>query len=470
MPFLLQSRRFLAENRKALLLGVALFSLIAVQSGALFFQSRAAMEQQLKLRLQTAAALAAQRFTGEELDLIHVRSDMQTALYRSLSVRLRNIRSTVPNIDYAYILRRTGDPLTLEFVADADSFMAVEEADKNENGIVDPEEEPSYPGDSYGIDTISALQGPAFEGPTTDHEVTVDQWGEMISGYAPIFRSDGLVAAVIGLDMDASSYLADSQKAFSLLALLTLVSIGIISVFSIAYITWERRAEAYRMIENERSSMLALATHQMGGPIATIRWWLEVMQDSGICDKEKACAEIETASRKLNDILRALIDVERQEHSKVAYEPRTSRVRDLVQKAVAESSAKVGKAHTINVNIAEHLSVNLDQTLIGGVINELLENAMTYSEKGSLIEVSALRRGGAVEIAIRDSGCGIPSDEIAHVFEKLRRGKEAYRYKPNGNGLGLYTARLIVERAGGSIRVTSEQGKGSTFTIRLPVS
>ena len=216
--------------------------------------------------------------------------------------------------------------------------------------------------------------------------------------------------------------------------------------------------------------MLALTTHQMGGPIASIRWWLEVMQDEGVCDRNRACEQIELAAKKLNAIMLALIEVERKEHGEIAYESRTSDVGDLVRVAVRESLTKIGKNHDVRTDIAENLAVNLDPKLIGGVLMELLENAMTYSEKGSAITVKAARHGRSVEISVQDTGCGIPPEEIPHIFEKLRRGKEAYRYKPNGNGLGLYTAKLIVERAGGSIGVSSVNGRGSMFTVRLPVS
>ncbi len=466
----IRTRRFVSENFHALILGAFLFLLIAAQSGLLYVRSRDAMEQQLKLRLQSAASIGALQFTGEELDRIHGKRDANTMLYKDIVRRLNDIRSATPNIEYAYIMRRTEDPMVLQFVADADTFLTLPEADINGNGIMDPDEKGSEPGDLYPIEEIPALQGEAFERPTTDEEITVDQWGELISGYAPLYRRDGTVAGVIGLDMDASEFIALSHKAFSLLGLLTFLSIGVVVAMSTGYITWQRRVTAMRMVENERSSMLALTTHQMGGPITAIRWWIEMMQDKGVCDRTRACEQITVAVRKLNDIMVALIATEQKEKGKIAYESRQSNVRSLVGTAVSESVAKTEKQHEVRVDIAGDLTVNLDPKLIHGVLTELLENAMTYSKQGTLVEVSAVKHGGHVLISIRDFGCGIPQNELPHIFDKLRRGKEAYLYKPDGNGLGLYTAKLIVERAGGSIDVVSAVGKGSTFTVRLPVS
>ena len=199
-------RRFLRENALALAIGVLLFGLIALQSTLIFQRTNYAMSEQLRMRLQTAAALSAGKFTGEELDRITGKGSMSTPHFRDVVRRLATVLQTVPNVKFVYIMRRTEDPMTLEFVADADSLETFKESDVNGDGVLDPDEETSVPGDPYDISEISAMQGPAFEGPVTDAEITVDQWGELISGYAPIRRADGSVAGIIGIDMDARDF------------------------------------------------------------------------------------------------------------------------------------------------------------------------------------------------------------------------------------------------------------------------
>ena len=107
------------------------------------------------------------------------------------------------------------------------------------------------------------------------------------------------------------------------------------------------------------------------------------------------------------------------------------------------------------------------------VLDNLLANAIKYSPGGGRIDV-ALRRearadGAWAVLTVRDEGVGIPAADVAHVFERFRRGSNVTRQFA-GTGIGLSGARRIVEQHGGTIEVVSEEGKGSTFTIALPLA
>ena len=466
--FTFRIRRFLAENLVALTLSLILFASIALQSGLIYKQSKLAMHQQLDQRLRTAAALAAQQFTGEELDQITGEEDMETPLFADLVARLENIRSTVPNIDYAYIMRKTADPMTLEFVADADALLTFIEMDENNNGLIDPEEEGSYPGDTYDVSDVPAMQEQAFVEPTVDEEITVDQWGHLISGYAPIYRSNGTVAGIIGLDMDAAEFVALSEQAFSSFALVTLLMIGVVIVLVTFYIIWERRIAALRMLDRERASLLALTTHQLGGPISSIRWWLEMMKDEGECEAGTACAHIETSVEKMNRMVQDLIKVERQEHGKITYNREQCNVSDVLVKAMDMVTPSLKEHHEVHVHVDENLQANIDPLLIRSAVTELLENAMWYSDKGAPITLMAKQAGNKLHITVADKGMGVRKREHDRIFQKFTRGTSAARYRPNGSGLGLYVVQLIMKMAGGSVVLKSKLNQGSEFTLRIP--
>lgn len=449
-----QLRRFLSENVLALTGSLLIFVAIALQSGLLYMRSTEAMQHQLAMRLQTAAALGAQRFTGEEIDAITGIESFKTPLYIDMVSKLQDIRTATPNIDYAYIMRKTQDPMKLEFVADADSLVVSDAS--------------SYPGDLYDISGINAMQGPAFSKPSVDKEITTDQWGQLISGYAPIYRADGSVAAIIGIDMDAADFVMLSRQAFSRLALITMLSIGLIIVISVTYILWERRMRSIHMIQSERSAMLALATHQLGGPISSIRWWLEVMGDDGLCTKENACGQISRSVQKMNAIIQQLIDVERQEHGKFSYNKEKINIQNLIDVATESIPQLQKQKHVLKVSVDKNLTAKLDKELIASALGELMENAMTYSQAGTTVEVSAKKVGKWLYLSIKDNGTGVPEDEQDRIFQKMTRGSNATHFRPNGNGLGLYVVHLIAEKAGGSVKLTSTEGEGSTFTLRLP--
>ena len=107
------------------------------------------------------------------------------------------------------------------------------------------------------------------------------------------------------------------------------------------------------------------------------------------------------------------------------------------------------------------------------ILDNLAANALKYGPEGGEVVVRLGREGAAGEawadLTVQDRGIGIPADELPRVFEPRFRARNA-RGRYTGGGLGLFAARLIVEQHGGTIAVASEEGKGTTFTVRLPLA
>jgi signal transduction histidine kinase len=106
--------------------------------------------------------------------------------------------------------------------------------------------------------------------------------------------------------------------------------------------------------------------------------------------------------------------------------------------------------------------------LLGQLLDNLVDNALKYSEPGSPVTVSLLRDAGAVLMTVADAGWGIGPEDLPHVFEPFYRSASARRLGRGGVGLGLAMARRIAEAFGGHLGVASEPGRGSRFTLRLP--
>jgi signal transduction histidine kinase len=113
--------------------------------------------------------------------------------------------------------------------------------------------------------------------------------------------------------------------------------------------------------------------------------------------------------------------------------------------------------------------MKLDPKLIAGVAEELLTNAIDFSPDGASITVSSRRTGRTAEFSVIDHGCGIPKQDLRRIFDEFSRGSNATKFKADGNGLGLYIVRGIVEQAGGTVTVVSREGKGTVVTVRLPI-
>jgi signal transduction histidine kinase len=113
--------------------------------------------------------------------------------------------------------------------------------------------------------------------------------------------------------------------------------------------------------------------------------------------------------------------------------------------------------------------VSTDADRLRQVINNLIDNAIKFTDKGS-IRVSARRIDGEVRIAVRDSGVGIPPEDLDKIFERFHQGGTVTTGKPRGIGLGLSICREIVRRSGGRIWAESAPGGGSTFIVALPAA
>lgn len=450
---------------------------VGVVAGATFYvRGRAIMEAELKDKLRTTASMAALQFDPADVDAISGVESLHTPVFHDIAARLDAIRDAGPNVRFAYLMRRTDDPMILEFVADADALLSEEELDRDQNGTVEPDEEPSFPGDPYPVEEVPALQAEAFEHATSDEEITVDQWGELISGYAPIRRADGTVAAVLGIDMEASEYRTLSQSIFSPVAfLLFMLATGATGMYVI-FTIWRRRQELLKRIADERTGLMRLTFHQLGTPLTIVKWSLEQLKDAEARGElQQALREhytsLEDGIGRINAILEDLKEADRVSEHALVFTPVPCAVKDIVKDAVEDMQKRFEqRKHTITVHGDAKLRMTLDRVLIGAVLRELLDNAINYSAPKTPITVSFEKSGRYVKIRVTDHGAGIPEKDMPRIFERFTRGSNAATLYPDGAGLGLYIARGIVEQAGGRMTIQSREKKGTTITFTLPLA
>lgn len=469
--------RRLARHLHVPILAGSVLLVIAFLGSLFYLRGEWMMQEQLKERLRISASMAALHFNGMPLEKVEGPRDMNTPLFREIVARLRSIREQSTTIRYAYIMRRTDDPMSLEFVADADALASAAERDLNHNGIIEPNEDASYPGELYAIGDIPALQGEAFQHATVDAHVAVDQWGATISGYAPIINRQGRVIAVLGVDMVADEFFRLSQEMFSPVAFLLVLLAGVFLASYLALFFRARRIEFMRQVEAERSALIDLALHQIGAPLATLKWWLEILRerDTGtfctVGDGRNICDEMEEGIHRMGTILQAMSDANQVRRMAMEYHPEDVTLKEIIESVAKEFETHISRRkQELTLETTEgDLTMQLDRKLIAGVVRELLDNAMTYSPPGAHISIRIRRRLGHLQVDVEDTGCGIPAHDLATIFTKFTRGSNATKYKPVGNGLGLFVAKGIVERAGGKMTIHSEEGKGTRVSFTLPV-
>ncbi len=449
-----------------------LIVLTLILSGAFFFRrGQTMMEVQLKDKLRSTAAAAATQFSGDLVGTIRDGDTLGTspALVTAVS-KLNALRNDVSNIRYAYIMKRTEDPRMLKFVADADLERTDKELDLDGSGTVDEDEEASKPGDLYDWTEFPVLGEEAFLHPSVDDEVGSDQWGSILSGYAPIRGESGTVIGILGIDMAADDFKSFSQSIFSPITFL-LVAFAILCIAGgIVLSLWRRRLESLERLEVERAGLMRLAFHQLGGPLTIISWSLQELEESGPESIQRTIGNIHEGVSRLTGILKTLRDADLVHADRLEYKPEFASLSSVIKSVVQDLGTRLtDRGQHLRLDLIENITMRMDTKLIAGVLVELLSNAIDFSPNGSEIVVRSRKEGTSAVFEVEDVGCGIPASDLSRVFDEFTRGANATKFKADGNGLGLYIVHGIVKRSGGTIAVRSREGKGTTVTVKLPI-
>jgi signal transduction histidine kinase len=237
----------------------------------------------------------------------------------------------------------------------------------------------------------------------------------------------------------------------------------------------ERLNDELRRLDRERTRLMVLVTHELRAPISTIYSALELAL-AGYASPEKTRKVLGRAQSRASDLLTLigeLLDLTRVREQE-AQPPGVTEVqladvlRDVVEFMRVEAE---GKDLDLEVDIAPGLApvkALPDQAKL--VWTNLLSNAIKYSRPGGRVHVSLRQEGGRVVGSVADTGIGIATEDLPHVFDEFFRAGNARQVSPHGTGVGLAIVRRIVENWGGAIWVEAEPDRGSTFTFAAPVS
>lgn len=448
-------------------------------TGWLYQQMQQVFRQKVEERLLTIATVASTQFSPEELDLIGGPESVGTPAYERTVLALRRIRERTPDVRFLYILRRTDDPDTMEFVADADSLTPHIPIDLNNDGVIDEADALAIPGDPYDVSELPEFRDAAFERPYVDPEFIEDQWGTLVGGTSPILAPDGEGGAtdyVIGVDLIITQYQRLLQRIFVPFVAFIVLLLSLILAQALALgRLWQRQVRQLQEIDRQKDELLSIVSHQLGGPITSLRWSLEAVRDGDVGplspQQQDEIAQMLRTSNTLADLVATLLDLSRIElgrlavnRSEVELDPFFD---DMLQ--VIGILAKE-KGVTLDVDRPKKLpTASIDPRLTRMTLENLLNNAVKYTPAGGKVTLTVKLRGGRLTCRVRDTGCGIPQEELPQLFSKLFRASNVRDAIP-GNGFGLYIAKGAVEQQGGTIRCESRIGRGTTFEVELPLT
>jgi signal transduction histidine kinase len=239
-----------------------------------------------------------------------------------------------------------------------------------------------------------------------------------------------------------------------------------------AYEAERRRVEELARLSQLRADFVSLVSHELRSPMAAVIGAARTLQDRwrmlSADQRESFLALIGDETARLADLVGDVLDTSRIEAGTFSYrfeEVDLGRVVDEAVDAAVLAQQEVPVVASVRGALPE---IRGDRTRLRQVLSNLIENAVKYSPEGGEVRVSAAAANGAVRIAVRDAGPGIPRDQQGRIFEKFGRVDVPGASKP-GTGLGLFIARSIAEAHGGSLDVSSGSEPGSTFTLTLPV-
>jgi signal transduction histidine kinase len=224
--------------------------------------------------------------------------------------------------------------------------------------------------------------------------------------------------------------------------------------------------------QNLRKQMVADIAHDLRTPLSVMQGTVEAMQDGVLKANQKELKGLHTEIRRLTRLVEDLRTLSLADEGQLRLDMTSVDVASIVEQVIQSQTAKVnGLNVTMQSEIAPHLApVNADEDRLVEVLANLLDNALRYTPPGGTVTVSAAQEASQIVTRVRDTGPGIPEEDLPFVFERFWRGDKSRNRESGGSGMGLAIVRQLVELQGGTITVESPKGEGTVFTIRLPAN
>jgi signal transduction histidine kinase len=219
---------------------------------------------------------------------------------------------------------------------------------------------------------------------------------------------------------------------------------------------------------------MSIIAHQMRTPLSAIKWTLNMMLKNELgplsLDQVNFLKKAEESNEHMIVLVEDMLLADRLESGRSDITLVDTNLDEIIKDVLHDLTLKI-ELRGLHIHRTECdptvCTVKADKEKIRAVIQNLLENAVKYSMQNGSVTVQVYDRDGFVYVSVKDSGIGIPKDQQAYIFNKFYRARNAARVEANGSGLGLFIAKNIIERHGGTITCDSDEGKGTTFTFSI---
>ncbi|MES2109643.1 MAG: ATP-binding protein [Bacteroidota bacterium] len=224
--------------------------------------------------------------------------------------------------------------------------------------------------------------------------------------------------------------------------------------------------------EIRKNDFIAMASHELKTPLTSIKAYIQILAKrlalSGDSFVNSTLLKAGNQVNKMTDLIHAFLDLSRLESGKLHLKVTDFDLNELIEETIAET-VTLSPGRIINFKPKEELTIHADHEKIGQVVSNLLSNALKYSDKETIISVTAAKEKDNIKVSIIDKGIGIRPKDQEKLFQRFYRVEGDKLKNISGFGIGLYISSEIMQRHKGTIGVDSEEGKGATFYFTLPI-
>lgn len=224
--------------------------------------------------------------------------------------------------------------------------------------------------------------------------------------------------------------------------------------------------------EQRKNDFIGMVSHELKTPLTSLAAIIQVAQKKLAQSEDQflsdAMEKANQQARRMASMINSFLNISRLEAGKLLIEKQPFDLGQLLQEILEETRLTV-TSHIFNLKECTNLKVNADRDKIISVISNLISNAVKYSPKGRLIDISCKLNGNMmVTVSVKDEGMGIKPEDLSYIFDRYYRVETNHTRHISGFGIGLYLSAEIIKRHGGEIWAESELDKGSTFYFSLP--
>ncbi len=228
--------------------------------------------------------------------------------------------------------------------------------------------------------------------------------------------------------------------------------------------------------ERLKSQFVSTASHQLRTPLSGLKWAFHMMRDGEYGpvtpEQKKLLTETLATNENLIKLVNDLLDVSRLEEGRFEFQFEPVNIYELAQQVVHELEGNIKKGQLeVSFELADkNTIVEADENKIKMVIQNIIDNAVKYTLPGGFVKIKIALRDANLVVTVQDNGIGIAKEDQKFIFNRFFRARNAIKLQTSGSGLGLYIAKEVTKHHNGRVWFESEENRGSTFYVQLPVT